>query len=82
MWKSPLKQRVTGDSNAEAERCRVELASNSPIRTGPGEVAAAERRLPRLQSRQIGVEMSDGLDAAEIIFKGKVFIGGVGVFVR
>src|SRR3984893_2393153 len=31
---------------------------------------------------QVSVEVSDGFDAAEIIFQGDVFVGSVGVFIR
>src|SRR6267378_605802 len=35
----------------------------------------------RSKSSEIGVEVGDGLDAAEIVLKGNMFIGGVRVFV-
>ena len=35
----------------------------------------------KLESRQIGVEVSDGFDAAEIIFEGDVFVGSVRIFI-
>src|SRR5438876_4186909 len=35
-----------------------------------------------LESGEIGIEMGDGLDTAEIVFKGKVLVGSVRVFVR
>ena len=37
---------------------------------------------PQLESGQVGVEVGYGFDAAEIIFQGQMFVGGVGVFVR
>src|SRR5436190_23032175 len=35
-----------------------------------------------LERSQIRVEVGHGFDAAEIVFKSQVFVGGVGVFVR
>src|SRR5260370_15979578 len=43
--------------------------------------ADALRARIRLGSSEIGVEVGDGFDAAEIVFKGDVLIGGVRVFV-
>ena len=34
-----------------------------------------------LQGRQVGIKVGDGLDAAEIVFEGDVFVGGVGIFI-
>ncbi len=35
----------------------------------------------RYRVGQIGVEVGDGFYAAEIIFEGDVFVGGVGIFI-
>ena len=55
-----------------------------PTRKGRSNpVGAPQERLPEndLQSGEIRVEVGDGLDAAEVVFEGNVFIGGVRVFV-
>ena len=44
------------------------------------------KKLPKdqrfeLQGGEIGVEVSDGFDAAEVVFEGNVLIGGVRVLV-
>src|SRR5947199_6052675 len=44
--------------------------------------ADAPRTMVGLESGEIGIEMGDGLDTAEIVFKGKVLVGSVRVFVR
>src|SRR5580693_5271973 len=40
------------------------------------------KKFPQLESGKTGIEMGDGFDAAEIIFKSKVFVGSMRVFVR
>ena len=37
--------------------------------------------MKRLEIAEVGVEVGDGFDAAEVIFEGEVLVGGVGVFV-
>src|SRR6266478_4550547 len=67
----------------------VELTGNSPFETVWAERIAAElrptRETPttriRLESSEVGVEVGDGLDAAEIVFEGNMLVGGVRVFV-
>ncbi len=61
--------------------CRKNVAS-LPISPSGFSTLEASQGLPRrLQSGEIGVEVSDGLDAAEVVFEGNVLIGGVRVLV-
>ena len=67
----------------------VKLTGNSPFETVWAEGIAVELRPTwetpttrmRLESSEVGVEVGDGLDAAEIVFEGNMLVGGVRVFV-
>jgi hypothetical protein len=52
-----------------------------PSETRQAARITAVQRPPALQSRQIGIEVGDGLDAAEIIFQRDVLVGSMSVFV-
>jgi len=92
MWKSPLKMRferisrrprapkITNSSGTPAHAdaagaCKAFLSSRQLELRATASTFESERG-------QVGVKMSDGLDAAEIILQGDVLVGSVGVFVR
>ena len=56
--------------------------SDSPTRAFEYSRQRRNQYRARLKGGEIAVEMSDGFDAAEIIFQGEMLVGSVRVFVR
>jgi len=65
----------------EIVRSSVRVADGGAASPRDRDICCAPTRRIGSESGEVGVKMGDGLDAAEVVFEGDVFVGSMGVFV-